>query len=149
MPYKPLSHVALIFCNCNFDRLSELSINDFIWNINSGFTPRSSNLLQYHVDGFTLFSWSFIYAYLFFMFFIFGSFNCFHSQDQGWANVFYAPNPWLLLPNPGVRGEHLTSQLSWVAAWLLVTRVFPVYLVEELGLVLLVLLKEVGTLEVL
>ena len=88
MPYKPLSHVALIFCDCNFDRLSELSINDFIWNINSGFTPRSSNLLQYHVDGFTLFSWSFIYSYLFSMFFIFGSFNCFHSQDQEWANVF-------------------------------------------------------------
>ena len=26
---------------------------------------------------------------------------------------------WLLLLNPRARGEHLTSQLSWVAAWLL------------------------------
>ena len=38
---------------------------------------------------------------------------------------------WLLWLNPGLRGEHLTSQLSWVAAWLLVTRVCPVYLVKE------------------
>ena len=37
--------------------------------------------------------------------------------------------------NPGVRGEHLTSQLSWVAAWLLVTHACPVYLVDELVLV--------------
>ena len=38
---------------------------------------------------------------------------------------------WLLQLNPKARGEHLSSQLSWVAAWLLVTRVCPVYLVEE------------------
>ena len=39
---------------------------------------------------------------------------------------------WLLWLNLVVRGEHLTSsQLSWVAAWLLVTLVCPVYLVEE------------------
>ena len=38
---------------------------------------------------------------------------------------------WLLRLNPGARGELLTSQLSWVAAWLLVTRVCPVYLVKE------------------
>ena len=38
---------------------------------------------------------------------------------------------WLLRLNPGTQGEHLTSQLSWVAAWLLVARVCPVYLVEE------------------
>ena len=44
--------------------------------------------------------------------------------------------------NPGMWGEHPTSQLSWVAPWLLVTRVCPVYLVEVLVLVLLVLLKE-------
>ena len=44
--------------------------------------------------------------------------------------------------NPGARGEHLTSQLSWVPACLLVTRVFLVYLVYELVLVFLVLLKE-------
>ena len=30
--------------------------------------------------------------------------------------------------------EHLTSQFSWVAAWLLVTCVCPVYQVEELVL---------------
>ena len=39
--------------------------------------------------------------------------------------------------NPGMWGEHPTSQLSWVAPWLLVTRVCPV-----LVLVFLVLLKE-------
>ena len=38
---------------------------------------------------------------------------------------------WLLQLNPGARGELLTSQLSWVAAWLLVTSVCPVYLVKE------------------
>ena len=46
-------------------------------------------------------------------------------------------------------GEHLTSQYSWAAARLLVTRFFPVYLVKEFILVFLVLLKEVGTLELL
>ena len=45
--------------------------------------------------------------------------------------------------NPGARGEHLTRQLTWVAARLLVTRVFPVYLVYELVIVFLVLLNEV------
>ena len=38
---------------------------------------------------------------------------------------------WWFQLNPGVRGEHLTWQLSWVAAWLLVIRVCRVYLVEE------------------
>ena len=38
---------------------------------------------------------------------------------------------WLLRLNPGARGELLTSQLSWVAAWILVTRVFPVYVVKD------------------
>ena len=42
---------------------------------------------------------------------------------------------WLLWLNPGARGEHLTSQFSWVAAWLLVTHVCFFYLVEELVLV--------------
>ena len=47
--------------------------------------------------------------------------------------------PWLmsyrlLRLNLGAGGEHLTSQLSWIAAWLLVTRVCPVYLVDELAL---------------
>ena len=41
----------------------------------------------------------------------------------------------LLWLNPGVQGEHLTSQLPWVATLLLVTRVCPVYLVDELVLV--------------
>ena len=40
----------------------------------------------------------------------------------------------LLRLNPGPRGEHLTSQLSWIAVWLLVTHVCPVYLVDELVL---------------
>ena len=31
--------------------------------------------------------------------------------------------------------EHLTSHLLWVAAWILVTLVFPVFLVDELVLV--------------
>ena len=38
---------------------------------------------------------------------------------------------WLLRLNSGLRREHPTSELSWVATWLLVTRVFPVYLVKE------------------
>ena len=45
--------------------------------------------------------------------------------------------------NLGARGEHLTRQLTWVAARLLVTRVSPVCLVYELVIVFLVLLKEV------
>ena len=40
---------------------------------------------------------------------------------------------WLLRLNPEVRGEHLTSQLSWVAAWLLVTPVCSSNLVKELS----------------
>ena len=48
--------------------------------------------------------------------------------------------PWLisyrlLQLNPRARGEHLTHQLSWIAAWLLVTRVCPVYLVDQLALI--------------
>ena len=35
---------------------------------------------------------------------------------------------WLFWLNTGVWREHLTSQLSWVAVWLLVTRVCSVYL---------------------
>ena len=47
--------------------------------------------------------------------------------------------PWLILCkllwlNTRVQGEHLTSLLSWAAAWLLVTYVCPVYLVDELVL---------------
>ena len=38
---------------------------------------------------------------------------------------------WLLWLNPRAQREHLTIQLSWVAAWLIVTRVCPVYLVKE------------------
>ena len=38
---------------------------------------------------------------------------------------------WLLRLNPGAVGEHLTSQFSWVAAWLLITRVCPVHPAEE------------------
>ena len=41
----------------------------------------------------------------------------------------------LLRLDPGVRGEHLTSKLPWIATLLLVTRVYPVYLVDELVLV--------------
>ena len=48
--------------------------------------------------------------------------------------------PWLipcrlLRLNLGARGEHFIIHLSWIAAWLLVTHVFPVYLVDELALV--------------
>ena len=51
---------------------------------------------------------------------------------------------WLLRLNPGVRGELLTSQLSWVAAaWLLVTRFCPVHLVFG-GIYLLLGEKWVG-----
>ena len=40
--------------------------------------------------------------------------------------------PW---QNARAQGEHLTRQFSWTAAGLLVTRVCPVYLVDELVLV--------------
>ena len=36
---------------------------------------------------------------------------------------------------PGARGEHLTSQLLWVTAWILATSDCPVHLVDELVLV--------------
>ena len=42
----------------------------------------------------------------------------------------------LLWLNSGARGEHLTSQLSWVVAWLLVTHVCPVYLADDLVLII-------------
>ena len=38
---------------------------------------------------------------------------------------------WFLPLNPEAPGEQLTSQLSWLASWLLVTRNCPVYLVEK------------------
>ena len=38
---------------------------------------------------------------------------------------------WLLWLNPKTGGEHLTCELSWVAAWLLVTRLYLLYLVKE------------------
>ena len=38
----------------------------------------------------------------------------------------------LLQLNPGVRGEHLLSHLSWIASSLLVAFVCPVFLVDEL-----------------
>ena len=44
--------------------------------------------------------------------------------------------------NPGARGNHLTSQVSWSAASLLVTHVCLVYLVEGLLIVFLFLLKQ-------
>ena len=50
---------------------------------------------------------------------------------EEWATSHDSCHCWLLRLNPGVRGELLTSQLSWVTAWLLVTRVCPVYLVED------------------
>ena len=37
----------------------------------------------------------------------------------------------LLRPNLKARGEHPTSQKTWAAAWLLVTRICSVYLVDE------------------
>ena len=37
---------------------------------------------------------------------------------------------WLFRLNPGTRGEHLTSQPSWAAAWLPGTRLCSVYLVK-------------------
>ena len=43
----------------------------------------------------------------------------------------------LLWLNLGARGEHLTSQLSWIAAWRLIQCVWPVYLVDELVVALL------------
>ena len=39
----------------------------------------------------------------------------------------------LLRLNIRAWGEHLSSPLSWIAAWLLVTRIWPVYLVDEYG----------------
>ena len=38
---------------------------------------------------------------------------------------------WLLRLNAWAWGEHLTSQLSWVVAWLLVKPICPIYLVKE------------------
>ena len=46
--------------------------------------------------------------------------------------------PWLILwrllrQNPRARGEHITSQLSWATAWLLVKRVYSFHVVDELN----------------
>ena len=69
---------------------------------------------------------------------------CIHRNNNQFDNSIHAlPNTinnitklicvcWLLGLNPGVWGEHLTSQFSWVAVWLLVTGVCHVYLIEEL-----------------
>ena len=65
-----LLHVALFFVILTWaDPLS--SISGFIWNIDSGFNSRRSNLLQYHIAGFTLFNCCCIYAYLFFSVFFY------------------------------------------------------------------------------
>ena len=56
-----------------------------------------------------------------------------HERRIGY--LLWLMSCWLSQLNPGVRGEHLTSQFSWVATWLLVTRVWPVYLVEKVVLV--------------
>ena len=34
--------------------------------------------------------------------------------------------------NSGAQGEYLTSLFPWIAAWLLVTGIWPVYLADEL-----------------
>ena len=47
------------------------------------------------------------------------------------VNVFFLLSCWLLQLNVGEQGEHLTSQVSWLAAWILFTLICPVYLVEE------------------
>ena len=47
---------------------------------------------------------------------------------------------------PGAWGEPLNSQPSWEVVWILVTRVCPVFLVHELVLVSLELLRAVRTL---
>ena len=52
----------------------------------------------------------------------------------------------LIWLNPGWQGKYVTSQLSWEVAWLLLTRVCSVYIIDELVLVFRVLLKTVRTL---
>ena len=63
--------------------------------------------------------------------------RCFKEVLEPWSDCkkSYLWSYWLLPLIPRASGEHLTSQLSWVAAWLLVTDVFPVHLVGELVLV--------------
>ena len=52
-----------------------------------------------------------------------------HKRKMGC--LLWLMSCWLLGLNSRAQEKHLTSQLSWVTAWLLVIRVFPVYLVEE------------------
>ena len=52
-------------------------------------------------------------------------------QLATWAESAAKLECWLLRLNPGAGGEHLTSQFSWVAAWLLITRVCSVHPAEE------------------
>ena len=65
--------------------------------------------------------------------------SCCSIVSYDWANsgsvgIFFrhgTVSGWLLWLNLGVWGEHLTSQLSWVADWLSVMRVGSVCLMEE------------------
>ena len=48
--------------------------------------------------------------------------------------------------NPGPHGEYLAIQRLWLTATLSVTRVSPIYLVDDFSFLFLVLLKEMRTL---
>ena len=54
-----------------------------------------------------------------------------HCSQKQQPEVFPTLFCGLLWLNPGAWGEHLTSGLSWEAAWLLVTCVSPVYLIVD------------------
>ena len=60
-------------------------------------------------------------------------YRCMEFVVTGWCTkkTFYFWWCWLLRLNPRAWGEHITSQLSWAAAWLLVTCDSLVYLVVD------------------
>ena len=62
-------------------------------------------------------------------------------RDAGWFAC-------ICLAKPGVRWEHVIIQLSWIAAWLVVTWVCPVYLVDKLIVICFVPLPPIVALTV-
>ena len=68
-----------------------------------------------------------------------------------WLNSRIGYARWFVcicLAKPGVRWEHVIIQLSWIAAWLVVTCVCPVYLVDKLILICSVPLPSMAALPV-
>ena len=64
-------------------------------------------------------------------------YTAFREQlNQSWRLLIKNNNAYCFGQNPGAQGEYPIMQVLWATAWLLVTRVTPIYLVDEFFLLL-------------